>query len=49
MIVHIHSRLVTIEGENTTFTTLLPATELLEKHIQPEMTLIQFYILRYVL
>lgn len=46
MIVHIHSRLVTIEGENTDFTTLLPATELLEKHIQPEMTLIQFYILR---
>lgn len=46
MIVHIHSRLVTIEGENTEFTTLLPATELLEKHIQPEMTLIQFYILR---
>lgn len=44
MIVHVHSWLIAGAVKTADFSSLMPATELLEK--QPEMTLIHFYILR---
>lgn len=46
MIVHIHSRFITEEGEKSRFSSLLTTTEMLERDRQPEMPLVQFYLLR---
>lgn len=46
MIVHIHSRFITEEGEKSRFSSLLTTTELLDRDRQPEMPLVQFYLLR---